>query len=143
MEKLIHLSKKDCWTSAMASYEKLRKKYKDTDYIVALMGSRQDDGKYHVRVYENIREKPNKNGIIDYNYHGVTDNCELVAPFDGKVYTSKAKMRDEARARDLIEIGNENVDKIQSKKRQEIMAEQRASTRGDIERALHILQSRQ
>lgn len=69
----------------------------------------------------------------------LTDSTETLAPFDGKTYTSKAKMRAEANARGLIEIGNENVDKIQGKRREEIQQEIRRDAREDIKRALHMI----
>lgn len=79
---------------------------------------------------------------LNNNFGVITDSTETWSPFDGKTYTSKAKMRNEAKARGLIELGNENVDKIQSKRRAEIIAEQRMSTRGDIEKALHFITNR-
>lgn len=68
-----------------------------------------------------------------------SDNIELWSPFDGKTYTSKARMRDEARARGLIEIGNENVEAVQARKRQEIQREQAADVSKDVRKALQQL----
>lgn len=83
--------------------------------------------------------KANEKANKKYNSFVIGDAIELVAPFDGKTYTSKAKMRAEANARGLIEIGNENIDRVQSAKRREIYTDQRKQVRADIERALHNL----
>lgn len=41
--------------------------------------------------------------------HVISDGIEMVHPATGEVYTSKARFRDETRARGLTEIGNETL----------------------------------
>lgn len=123
------------YTAAKVYYDQLEKKCRNGQYAYItsdnLVGMRSFELPSAVRRHDIQRSR----GVIN-------DSTETLAPFDGKVYTSKAKMRAEAKARDLVEIGTENLDRIQSRRREEIVGEQRASVRSDIERSLHLLNNR-
>jgi len=136
-DKVIEVKRFDNWPKAERAYDKLYKKHKGTDNLVSISAAMKDDGMYHVTVYQHI---PNEKKVFKIDsqrsFDVITDSTEVLAPFDGKVYTSKAAMRAEANARGLVELGNENVDRIQGERRAEIQREMQADTRRDVKEAL-------